>query len=235
MRVCGAGPVVNPGHRPSTRPAIIPARPMWNYALVLGALLLAGLGLPLPEEITLMTAGYFCAENGHVVPVMYAIGLLGILAGDLMLYGLGRCFGEGILSRWPVRHLVTRERLERWERIFQVKGARVVLAVRFIPAVRPAAYLAVGVLRFDWRRFLALDLLAALPFVALLLSFGYYFGEYKEHVRWYLRRADMLVVLLLLGAGIYLAVYRLTSHPRMEKEEEKREESRRSSGERPAV
>ena len=58
--------------------------------------LLCGLGLPLPEEIVLLAAGYACAKlpNNTTLALMMAWCAGAILAGDLLPFVAGRVFGS---------------------------------------------------------------------------------------------------------------------------------------------
>ncbi|MBL8756675.1 MAG: DedA family protein, partial [Planctomycetes bacterium] len=76
--------------------AIIQAYPYLSVGVVF---LLCGLGLPLPEEIVLLAAGYVCSKSAATanLPTMMAACGGAILLGDLVPAVLGRVFGVRLL------------------------------------------------------------------------------------------------------------------------------------------
>ena len=67
------------------------------YFMIVGILLLCGLGLPLPEDVTLFAAGLLSYYGVTQVWIMIAVALVGVLLGDTIIYYLG-------LSFWPQDH-----------------------------------------------------------------------------------------------------------------------------------
>ena len=65
---------------------------------LMGILLLCGLGLPLPEDVVLISAGLLAAGNGHswghASVAMYA----GVIAGDALAFGIGHRYGLRLLA-----------------------------------------------------------------------------------------------------------------------------------------
>lgn len=68
------------------------------YGAILGILLACGLGVPVPEDIILIAAGILAGlENISLTGALIA-GFCGVLAGDIILFFLGRKFGKRVLS-----------------------------------------------------------------------------------------------------------------------------------------
>jgi membrane protein DedA with SNARE-associated domain len=148
----------------------IESYPYLGVALVF---LLCGLGLPLPEEIVLLAAGYLCAKLQLTLPLMMAWCAGAILLGDLIPYLLGRVFGVRLLRlRW-LRHVITKQRLASFDRWFRRRGDWVILIARFIPGIRVVAFFTGGTMKMSWRRFLLLDGLGIVLIVPLLIWLGH--------------------------------------------------------------
>jgi len=139
-------------------------------------LFLCGLGLPIPEEITLL-AGGFLVHLGivRIYPTL-AVGFVGILAGDLAMYSIGRRWGQGIITHRHMRKIFSENRLERVRQFFRDHGNKTIFIARFISGFRVAAFLAAGTMGMRPGKFLFLDFLGALIIVPLLLLLGYVFG-----------------------------------------------------------
>ena len=74
----------------------------YPYLGVSAVFLACGLGLPLPEEIVLVSAGYICYLNERVeLWSMMLVCAAAILAGDAIPFMLGRVFGPGLLKSAP--------------------------------------------------------------------------------------------------------------------------------------
>ncbi|HEU4418580.1 MAG TPA: VTT domain-containing protein, partial [Planctomycetota bacterium] len=116
--------------------------------------LLCGIGLPLPEEIVLLAAGYVCAKfPDHAMLSWMMLWCAGaILTGDLIPYILGRVFGVRLLRlRW-LRWLVTRKRLAIFDRWFRRRGDLVILIARFLAGLRIVAFFTAGTMKMPWTR-----------------------------------------------------------------------------------
>jgi membrane protein DedA with SNARE-associated domain len=155
------------------------------------------LGLPVPEEITLLTGG-FLVNLGFIrfYPTLAAV-FVGVLTGDMAMYSIGRRWGHGILTHRNLRRIFSEERLERVRQFFRDHGSKTIFIARFISGFRMAAFLAAGTMRVKPSKFLFLDFLAALIAVPLLLYLGYYFGE---NIEWLARVFTRLDSLLKMGA-----------------------------------
>ena len=73
----------------------------YPYIGVAAIFLLCGLGLPLPEEIVLLAAGFVCAkypDNAKLLPMMGWCGSA-ILVGDMIPFPRGPAHGR-VLHRW---------------------------------------------------------------------------------------------------------------------------------------
>src|SRR4029079_5938044 len=94
----------------------------WGYLGVLFVLLLCSLGLPLPEDVPLLTGGLLCYRGLASLWIMIPVGLLGVLGGDFFLYGLGKRFGHRIVEHKLLRKLVNPSRLVTAEHLFERHG-----------------------------------------------------------------------------------------------------------------
>lgn len=137
--------------------------------------ILCGIGLPMPEEIVLLAAGYLCAEmpNEAHLPLMMVWCGGAILLGDLIPFVGGRVFGVRLLRlRW-LRYFVTKQRLASFDRWFRRRGDMVIIIARFLAGLRVVAFFTAGTMKMPWRRFLFLDGLGIALMVPLLTWLGF--------------------------------------------------------------
>jgi membrane protein DedA with SNARE-associated domain len=121
------------------------------------------------EDVTCIAVGLL-AGSGRVSLALGLAGcVLGIFAGDVGLWAVGRLAGRGVLRwRWVSRRLPA-DRLEQLGRWLDGRVGRAVLAARFLPGTRLPLYLAAGVLGRDRRRFVFWALVASLLWTPLLV------------------------------------------------------------------
>ncbi len=154
----------------------------FTYVAIFGVLLLCGMGLPLPEEVPVLTAGVL-ASSGHVRP-WWALGtcLFGIMAGDSFIYYLGRRWGPRVLEHRLARKLLTPDRQQKIMQYFERYGARIIFVARFLPGIRAPLFLTVGIMRVPYWLFFAMNGTAALLSIPLVFWIGYYFTDKMEEI-----------------------------------------------------
>ena len=124
-----------------------------GYFILFGLLFACGLGLPMPEDIPLLLAGWFIAQ-GKMNPVIASVvAWCGIIGGDCVLYYLARKYGMNVTKAPLIGKHVTRERIEHVERMFEKYGVGVVAICRLFAGIRGAMVIAAGVVRFNFLKF----------------------------------------------------------------------------------
>ncbi|MFA7321111.1 MAG: DedA family protein [Dokdonella sp.] len=175
-----------------------------GYVAVFIVLMVCGFGLPIPEDITLVAGGVIAGLGYANVHLMVAIGIVGILAGDVLMFVLGRHYGERALRlRW-VAYLLTPRRYAMVQAKFSRFGNRLMFVARFLPGLRSPIYLTAGMTRrVSFMQFFLLDAFAALISAPIWVYLGYYGAQNHE---WLLKWLDRGKVIVLVVAAIILAV-----------------------------
>jgi len=136
---------------------------------------LCGLGLPIPEELTLLSGGFFIHLGIVRLYPMLAVGFLGILGGDLAIYAIGKKWGRDILNHQHFRKIITESRVEKGRQFFQDHGKKTIFIARFISGFRVPFFSPPG--HGDQVRPVSLARLPGRPhLIPLLILLGYYFG-----------------------------------------------------------
>ena len=175
-----------------------------GYVAVFIVLMICGFGLPVPEDITLVAGGVIAGLDYANVHVMAAVGIVGILARDVLMFMLGRHYGERALRlRW-IAYLLTPKRYALVQAKFSRYGSRLMFIARFLPGLRSPIYLTAGMTRrISFIRFFLLDALAALISAPIWVYLGYYGAQNHE---WLLKWLDRGKVIVMVVAAIILAV-----------------------------
>lgn len=147
----------------------------YGYWAVLFVLIICGFGVPIPEDITLVSGGVIAglypeSVNSHL---MLLVSMIGVLAGDSCMYWLGRIYGIKILRFRLMRKLVTLQRLKMVRDRFSRYGNRVLFVARFLPGLRAPIYMVAGITRrVSYIRFVLIDFCAAIISVPIWVYLG---------------------------------------------------------------
>lgn len=179
----------------------------YGYAAVFFVLVICGFGVPIPEDLTLVTGGVI-SGMGYTNPhIMFAVGMLGVLVGDGIMFAAGRIWGQKILRFKPIARIMTPKRYEQVQEKFDKYGNWVLFVARFLPGLRTAVFVTAGISRkVSYLRFIIMDGLAALISVPIWI----YLGEYGAHnIDWLMAKMHSLQsgIFVILGIGAAVVVW----------------------------
>lgn len=175
------------------------------YFLIFGILLLCGLGLPIPEDITLFAAGVMAYYGVSDLYWMIAVSMLGVILGDSIVFFLGAKYGRRLTKKWFFHKLLPDERLEAVRVKFKERGEKLLFAARFMPGLRAPIFFSAGVLHVPYRRFILYDGTAALISVPLIVGAVYKFGDQLESVIRFIQRLEHGIVFVIFAAILAVA------------------------------
>jgi membrane protein DedA with SNARE-associated domain len=175
------------------------------YFLIFGILLACGVGLPIPEDITLFAAGLITYYGATDLGKMIAIALMGVLTGDSLIFILGRVYGRKLTKKWFFHKLLPDDRLSAVQKRFHRRGNKLIFVARFMPGLRAPIYFSAGTLHLPYRVFLFYDGLAALVSVPAIIGAVYFFGDQLDRVVKVIQRLEhglLFVIAAVLAAGV---------------------------------
>ncbi len=165
----------------------------------------SSLGLPVPEEVPLLTAGVLASQGTIDVGWAIVVGLLACLSGDLFIYAVGRKVGPRLEEHRFLRRLVRSRHLERARSLYVKRGPWALCIARLLPGLKMPFLFTAGALRMPFRRFLAYDLLSVLVLIPGLVLIGYHSSRSMPEILALFRRAGM-TGLVLAGLGVAVIV-----------------------------
>jgi len=171
---------------------------LYIYLAIFFVLVLCGFGVPIPEDITLFVAAMLAYEELCEIRIALPLCLIGVLAGDFMIFGLGGHYGKKIREKWFFRRILPDDRLAFVEKELKEKGYKLIFAARFMPGLRTPIYFTAGVLGYPFRWMLLFDGLAAFVSVPLIMGVVYYFGDEVEKVIGMIKSVEHAVFFLFL-------------------------------------
>jgi membrane protein DedA with SNARE-associated domain len=188
------------------------------YFIVLIALLAGSIGVPAPEDLTLIAAGILCSLSQVNTWVMAITCYVGLIIGDLIIYRIGWMTGPTLFrKKWFRRHISTK-RLQTMRTNLHKRTMLTILIARHLFYIRTATFLMCGAVRISFTRFVVMDAIAALITTPLMMGIGYVFAHnYEAILRWV---RDLKFFLVAIGIVAAIFIFRRYRRQRSEVDEE---------------
>lgn len=165
--------------------------PMAVYSFIVAFMTLSSFGLPIPEEMTLVSAGlvaYMAMHPDKFPPpspdaegvnltVLSIVCFVAVLGSDLVIYFIGRTFGPKLVESDFFKKKIGEKNFQRINKIFLKYSHWACGFFRFTPGVRFPGHMTCGLMGVPLWKFVAIDGTAALlsvPTQVLLVAF---YGE----------------------------------------------------------
>lgn len=187
---------------------LLPIFTDYGYLAVFLMLLVCGFGVPVPEDVTLVTGGVIAGLGYANEHVMFAVGMAGVMIGDGIMFMLGRYQGERV-RRWPgFRRILTPARFEAAQHAFHKYGRWVMFVARFLPGLRTPVFFTAGMTRkVSFGTWFMMDGVAALISVPIWVYLGYYGARNWDWMFGLLYRFQTGIFVLLGLGGAALAFW----------------------------
>ena len=142
--------------------------------VALGALVLAGnVGVPVPENTVLWTAGYLVWKGKLWGPAVLAVGIVAAILGDNLGYWLGQRYGQPLLDRYGSRLGLSVARRDRLQAYVTTYGGWAVFCARFVLGFRVLAGPLAGSVGLPFGVFFLANAAGAFCYVPLEVGIGY--------------------------------------------------------------
>ena len=198
----------------------------FTYLGIFAVLLLGSLGVPIPEEMGIIAAAVLSHEGLARWWLALPVCLGGVLSGDLVLYWVGRHWGEDVLNWRVVRWVLTRKREQWLTAAYRRHALKTVVTARHVMGLRAAAFLTAGMARVPFWKFVVADAGAAAVGVPLGFGLAYFFTEQITAIAADVHRVERWLALAgLLGLLVVLGVSVRRWHRRLERERLEGEQS----------
>lgn len=174
-----------------------------GYVMLAAAVFLEAIGLPIPAALALLIAGGAAAHG--VLQVSYSLGaaLVAMLAGDTLMYVLGRYTGWWLLGLLCRISLNPESCILQSADSFYRRGRMLLVIAKFIPGINTMAPPLAGCMNMRLAMFLRLDLAGALLYIGAYFGAGFLFsGALDAITRGYHAVGQIvswIVIALLLG------------------------------------
>jgi membrane protein DedA with SNARE-associated domain len=172
---------------------------VYGYIAVFLVLIACGFGIPIPEDITLVSGGVICGLTATLdVHIMVVVSLLGVILGDGTMFMLGKLLGPRIKKVPLLRGVFTEKSYKQMQEKVHRYGSRILFVARFLPGLRAPIFVTAGISRrVSYLRFLIMDGGAALISVPIWVYAGYYFAHDLDDLINWVRQSEAFVIICL--------------------------------------
>jgi membrane protein DedA with SNARE-associated domain len=176
----------------------------FGYLALLLLLLAGGVGVPVPEELIQLTAGYLANRGLFSFWPAVVVAWVGLVGGDFLLFRLGRAHGPRLLDTRRVARVLTPARRAFIERHFARHAVLTIMVARHASGLRLPVFALAGASGVRSRTFLLADGCSALLSVPLVVGAGWLFAAHLEDVKRDLHEIELVVAgLVLAGLAIW--------------------------------
>jgi len=152
----------------------------YGYFALFFSLWLGIVGMPLPDEMIVMSGGFMSSLDKMSVLKAFVITYLGAVSGLSLGFILGKVFGHKILDKLVKKKkakylLKSKELLDRY-------GHFALVISYFIPIVRHILPYLVGMNNMPFKKFAFYYYTAGFVWTLIYFTLGLFFGKHIEHI-----------------------------------------------------
>lgn len=194
------------------------------YGLIVGFMLMSGFGLPIPEEIVLLSSGLIAHSGSRpdlypppfpgapvVDPYVLAfVCFAAVFLSDFVVFALGRRFGQRIAKSNRFGKYVDPRKNPKLNILRRKYGVWACAVFRFTPGIRFPGHLSCGVIKIPYWKFALIDGGAALITVPTQVILVALYGEVMlGHLKQFKIVLFSILAVAAIGYFAYRAIKRL--------------------------
>lgn len=151
-----------------------------GYGTIFVILILGGLGLPVPEDIVIITGGVLVKHGiTNLFPTML-VALTGAIIGDIIIYIVGNKLGGSFLESKYSKFFIRKKTIELFKERAQKGDIGLIIIGRFTPGLRAPIYFSVGMVGMNLKKFLIIDIIAGLISIPVGTAIGVLLGHHIQ-------------------------------------------------------
>ena len=158
------------------------------------------LGIPLPGETALITAGIYAGHTHRLNPwLIFLVAAAAAIIGDNIGYWIGDKGGYRLARRYGHRVRLDERKLKIARYLFDRHGVKVVFFGRFVSVLRTYAAFLAGTSKMRWRKFLPANAAGGIVWAGIYTLAAYLAGNA-------LQNASGIIDWVLIGAAVVAIV-----------------------------
>ncbi|MFL5487720.1 MAG: DedA family protein [Gemmatimonadaceae bacterium] len=193
-------------HRFSNLPDLV----QWAGLVGIAAIIFSETGLLvgvfLPGDSLLVTAGLFAARGFLNVFALAPVLTVAAICGNSVGYFIGRSTGPRIFSR-ETSLFFNKKHAIRAHEFYERHGRKTIVLAQFMPVIRTFAPVIAGVGGMEFRQFITFNIIGAFAWIWSMLGIGYFLGNYIPGIDQHIEIVVIIVVFLSILPGL-IGAYR---------------------------
>jgi membrane-associated protein len=153
-----------------------------GYPLVFALIAIETMGIPVPGETALITAGIVASRGRLEIEVVIALAAAAAILGDNVGFAIGRKVGRRVFEMPGPFHAQRLAALDAGEPFFAKHGPKAVFLGRWVAGLRIASAWLAGMNRMDWPRFLFWNALGGLCWATSIALGAYFAGHAFDEI-----------------------------------------------------
>jgi membrane protein DedA with SNARE-associated domain len=179
-------------------------------------LIFGGIGLPFPEDATLMLCGFLIAQEViHPLRALVSV-YTGLLVADTIVYHLGSKYGRQIVTHHRFHRFLSPDKLTKLEAQFKRRGVLFILFGRHLIGLRVQIFLVAGIMKMRLVKFLLADAVSALVTISIMVGIGYAGGNSLEALLKDMKRIEHWAIVIVLTGMTFFLLYKYVKSRREE-------------------
>ncbi|NNN21829.1 MAG: DedA family protein [Acidimicrobiales bacterium] len=150
----------------------------YGYGVVFLFIAIESIGVPLPGETILITAGIYSGTSHKLsVTVIFIVAALGAITGDNIGFWIGDVGGYRLLRKYGHFFAIDETKIKIGRYLFDKHGNRVVFFGRFVSILRTYAAFLAGTNKMRWKQFLFYNAAGGILWAAFYSYASYFVGS----------------------------------------------------------
>jgi len=172
--------------------------------VALAGLILAGLNLPLSEDLIIITAALISHEQPSLIPYNLAAIYFGVISTDFLVYWVGTRVRKGTSKSRFFTRLIPEKALDKMHLFLNKLGIFAFIIARFIPfGFRNTFFFTTGFFGVRLKFFAIYDITAAMISMNTLFFLTYHFGDAAKRP---LKIAGIVLFFAVISAAVSMII-----------------------------
>ncbi len=180
-----------------------------GYLFLAIVCLAEALGVPLPAALAMLTAGAVAAYGDLHLYLVVAVGVVAMVAGDLVLYYTGKVSGWALLGFLCRLSANPETCILRSAEYFYRRGKQTLLFAKFIPGINTMSPPLAGSMKMRLGDFLQYDSVGVVLYVGAYSAAGYIFSDFLRAITRGLRSAGFVAESIFATGLVAYLIYRI--------------------------
>ena len=165
-----------------------------GYIGIFIATVIEGTFVPIPNEITLIPAGYLVAKGSMNLWAVLIVSVTGNLLGSIISYYIAFKYGRTIVIKYGKYLFFSQGKLKQVEDFFIKHGPFAVFIGRIMPGIKHFISFPAGLGKMNMTRFCLYTGSGGALWVSILILLGYFIGSNDTVIKKYLSLINIVLI-----------------------------------------